>query len=66
MIMRSLQPQFARHLMGFPHTNFGSLVQALYVVDDGAVEAVTKNIKRILRRMVETSRDWSKKLSFAL
>ena len=26
MIMRSLQPKFARHLMGFPHTNFGSLV----------------------------------------
>ncbi|KAL6321720.1 hypothetical protein AAG906_031232 [Vitis piasezkii] len=30
MIMRSLQPRFARHLMGFPHTDFGSLVQALY------------------------------------
>ena len=26
MIMRSLQPQFARHLMGFPHTDFGSLI----------------------------------------
>ena len=26
MIMRSLQPRFARHLMGFPHTDFGSLV----------------------------------------
>ncbi|KAL6315497.1 hypothetical protein AAG906_000792 [Vitis piasezkii] len=25
MIMRSLQPRFARHLMGFPHTDFGSL-----------------------------------------
>ncbi|KAL6316606.1 hypothetical protein AAG906_018861 [Vitis piasezkii] len=25
MIMRSLQPKFARHLIGFPHTNFGSL-----------------------------------------
>ncbi|WJZ90911.1 hypothetical protein VitviT2T_010026 [Vitis vinifera] len=24
MIMRSLQPQFARQLMGFPHTDFGS------------------------------------------
>ena len=31
-----------------------------------AVEAVNKNIKRILRKMVETSRDWSEKLSFAL
>ena len=33
---------------------------------NGAVEAVNKNIKRILRKMVETSRDWSKKLPFAL
>ncbi|KAL6336110.1 hypothetical protein AAG906_010392 [Vitis piasezkii] len=35
MIMRSLQPRFARHLMGFPQTDFGSLVQALYGVGDG-------------------------------
>ena len=33
---------------------------------NGAVEAANKNIKRILRRMVETSRDWSKKFPFAL
>ena len=33
---------------------------------NGAVEAANKNIKRILRRMVETSREWSKKLPFAL
>ncbi|RVW87634.1 Retrovirus-related Pol polyprotein from transposon 297 [Vitis vinifera] len=33
---------------------------------NGAVEAVNKNIKRILRKMVETSRDWSEKLHFAL
>ena len=26
MIMRSLQPHFARHLMGFPQTDFCSLV----------------------------------------
>ena len=26
LIMRSLQPRFARHLMGFPQTDFGSLV----------------------------------------
>ncbi|RVX21644.1 Gag-Pol polyprotein [Vitis vinifera] len=32
---------------------------------NGAVEAANKNIKRILRRMVETSRDWSEKLPFA-
>ena len=35
MIMRSLQPQFARHLMGFPHVEFGSLVQALYGIEKG-------------------------------
>ena len=35
MIMRSLQPRFGRHFMGFPHTNFGSLVQALFVIEEG-------------------------------
>ena len=35
MIMRSLQPRFARHLIGFPQTNFGSLVQALYGIEEG-------------------------------
>ena len=35
MIMRSLQPHFARHLMGFPQTDFGSLVQALYGIEEG-------------------------------
>ncbi|RVW13593.1 hypothetical protein CK203_091933 [Vitis vinifera] len=33
---------------------------------NGAVKAANKNIKRILRKMVETPRDWSKKLHFAL
>ena len=33
---------------------------------NGAVEVANKNIKRILRKMVMTSRDWSKKLPFAL
>ncbi|RVW96461.1 hypothetical protein CK203_029701 [Vitis vinifera] len=33
---------------------------------NGVIEATNKNIKRILRRMVKTSRDWSKKLPFAL
>ena len=35
MTMRSLQPRFARHLMGFPQTDFGSLVQALYGIEEG-------------------------------
>ena len=33
---------------------------------NGAVEAANKNIKRILRKIIETSRDWSEKLPFAL
>ena len=33
---------------------------------NGAVEAANKNIRRILRKMVETSKDWSEKLPFAL
>ena len=33
---------------------------------NGAVEAANKNIKKILRKMVETSRDWPEKLPFAL
>ena len=31
-----------------------------------AIEAANNNIKRILRKMVETSRDWSEKLPFVL
>ena len=33
---------------------------------NGAVEVANKNIKRILRKMVDTSWDWSEKLHFAL
>ena len=33
---------------------------------NGAVEAANKNIKRILGKMIETSRDWSEKLPSAL
>ena len=35
MIMLSLQPRFARHLMSFPQTDFGSLVEALYGIEEG-------------------------------
>ena len=35
MIMHSLQSRFARHLMGFPQTDFGSLVQALCGIEKG-------------------------------
>ncbi|XP_075083585.1 uncharacterized protein LOC142167319 [Nicotiana tabacum] len=33
---------------------------------NGAVEAANKNIKRILRKIVDTHRQWYEKLSFAL
>ncbi|KAL6312323.1 hypothetical protein AAG906_007996 [Vitis piasezkii] len=43
MIMRSLQPRFARHLMGFPHVDFGSLVQALYGIEEGIARGLWPN-----------------------
>ena len=33
---------------------------------NGPVEVANKNIKQILRKMIETSQDWSEKLHFAL
>ena len=35
MVLRSLQPRIARHVVGVPFTDFGSLVLALYDVEDG-------------------------------
>ena len=35
MILRSLQPKIAICVVGVPFTNFGSLVSALYNVEDG-------------------------------
>ena len=35
MFLRSLQPRFARHLIGVLFQDFRSLVQALFDVDDG-------------------------------
>lgn len=40
MIMRSLQPRYARHLMGSTHADFGSLVQALYNVQESISQEV--------------------------
>ena len=40
MIMRSLQHEFARHLMGFPYMGFGSLVHALYGTEEGIVRGL--------------------------
>ncbi|KAL6336546.1 hypothetical protein AAG906_025097 [Vitis piasezkii] len=35
MVLRSLQPRIARHVVGVPFADFGSLVLALYDVEDG-------------------------------
>ncbi|WJZ84599.1 hypothetical protein VitviT2T_004199 [Vitis vinifera] len=35
MVLRSLQSRIARHVVGAPFTDFGSLVMALYDVEDG-------------------------------
>ena len=48
MIMRSLQPRFARHLMGFPQTDFGSLVQALYGIEEGISRGFRERWLRLL------------------
>ena len=34
MVLRSLQPRIARHVVGVPFTGFGSLVLALYEVEE--------------------------------
>ena len=34
MVLRSLQPRITRHVVGVPFTDFGSLVLALYDVED--------------------------------
>ena len=35
MIMKSLQPSYARHLMGVPIMDYRALIEALYGIDDG-------------------------------
>ena len=35
MIMRSLQPSYARHLMGVPIMDYKALIEALYGIEDG-------------------------------
>ena len=35
MIMRSLQPSYARHLMGVPIMDYRALIKTLYCIEDG-------------------------------
>ena len=44
MFLRSLHPRFARHLTGVPFQDFGSLVQALFDVDDGISRGLWSDI----------------------
>ena len=37
MIMRSLQPSYARHLMGVSIMDYKALIEALYGIEDGMV-----------------------------
>ena len=43
MILRILQPRFARHLMGFPHMDFRFLVQSLYGIEEGIARGLWPN-----------------------
>ncbi|RVW95309.1 hypothetical protein CK203_034134 [Vitis vinifera] len=44
MFLRNLHPRFARHLTGVPFQDFGSLVQALFDVDDGISRGLWSDI----------------------
>ena len=35
MIMRSLQPSYARHLIGVPIIDYRAMIEALYGIEDG-------------------------------
>ena len=43
MIMRSLQPNYARHLMGVPIMDYIALIEALYGIEDGMASNLWSN-----------------------
>ena len=43
MIMRSLQPNYARHLMGVPIMDYRALIEALYGIEDGMAHGLSSN-----------------------
>ena len=43
MVLRSLQPRIARHVVGVPFIDFGYLVLALYDVEDGISRGLWTN-----------------------
>ena len=40
MIMRSLQPSYARHLMGVPIMDYKALIEAWYGIEDGMARSL--------------------------
>ena len=40
MIMRSLQPSYARYLMGVPIMDYRALIEALYGIEDGMARSL--------------------------
>ncbi|WKA00323.1 hypothetical protein VitviT2T_018689 [Vitis vinifera] len=53
MVLRSLQPRIARHVVGVPFADFGSMILALYDVEDGIsrdVSAINSSSQRPLKR----------------
>ena len=43
MIMRSLHPSYARHLMGVPIMDYRALIEALYGIEDGMARGLWLN-----------------------
>ena len=43
MLTRSLQPKYARHFMGFPQTDIGALIEALYGIEEGISRGIWSN-----------------------
>ena len=43
MVLTSLQPMIVRHVFGIPFIDFGSLVLALYDVEDGNSKGLWAN-----------------------
>ncbi|RVW25519.1 hypothetical protein CK203_103506 [Vitis vinifera] len=50
MVLRSLQPRIARHVVGVPFADFGSLVMALYDVEDGIREVYGQILPLVMLR----------------
>ena len=53
MLMRSLQPKYARHLMGFSQIHIGALIEALY----GIAEGISRGLCLILPLLTLRGRD---------